>query len=536
MDHSVNASRTEKLNQMVESLNNGTSEQMLAILAECIENVKSDHPEFLLINEAFLHLLNNERPADASNLYDDTFASLCQHLKVPKIFAYDEKLATLSENDHQVAERFRLFAFNIWKIVLCVLSLMPDSIQFHKPTLVNLFTQCGAYLGDTAKRWTLSETREIVTRCSEVLMRKLNNSGKSELLSILKPYVQIIVKEKVWPLYESIQNAPKQIEQQQKLIPSQHLQSNTDEDDPSYIMKKEDQQESFQGVTTFENQKWKSEEVQTTAVFSWCVQVMQAPHLESILYLFVPPLITLLEDWEVRYKLVGIALVRHIIQNVSPTSLQQTGIGNLLEHNVFRYFTYHNEPELIYQSTILSLELTSALYKAGSETFTLKIEDILQAVIIRGFRFALGGKVAVIKVLLKVLGLLVQNARTVTIRYSKLLLEPVCEILHLYHGDDELQLLAADALCTLLEVCWPVLLYRRGMIFSAVVSCWSNCDVGIPNDRLIQAGVKSEVQENLQKKLRQVVQTLKDCYGDKIQVDIKFIVDTDPELYRLLLD
>ncbi len=59
---------------------------------------------------------------------------------------------------------------------------------------------------------------------------------------------------------------------------------------------------------------------------------MQAPFFAPIQqHLYFPPLITLLQDHQVPYKIKGIQLLKHmILENSQPHDIQRTGLGELL--------------------------------------------------------------------------------------------------------------------------------------------------------------------------------------------------------------
>ena len=57
---------------------------------------------------------------------------------------------------------------------------------------------------------------------------------------------------------------------------------------------------------------------------------MQAPTVEKLWHLFIPPIMTLLDDYEARYKLKGVQVVSRLLEVSPPDLLRRTGIDSLL--------------------------------------------------------------------------------------------------------------------------------------------------------------------------------------------------------------
>lgn len=51
---------------------------------------------------------------------------------------------------------------------------------------------------------------------------------------------------------------------------------------------------------------------------------------ERMWFLVVPPTMTLLDDYEIRYKIEGMKIVNAMIKNVPPDLLRRTGVTELL--------------------------------------------------------------------------------------------------------------------------------------------------------------------------------------------------------------
>jgi len=65
-----------------------------------------------------------------------------------------------------------------------------------------------------------------------------------------------------------------------------------------------------------------------TALYS--PQVTQGGTYEKLWYLIIPPVMTLLDDYQAPYKLQGIGIVSDLLQRVPADLLRRTGVDELL--------------------------------------------------------------------------------------------------------------------------------------------------------------------------------------------------------------
>ncbi len=69
---------------------------------------------------------------------------------------------------------------------------------------------------------------------------------------------------------------------------------------------------------------------------------------ERLWHLVIPPVMTLLDDYEVQYKLQGVKVVSEMLKNVPAEILRRTGIDGLLfnvgSHSHYLPATHSNAP------------------------------------------------------------------------------------------------------------------------------------------------------------------------------------------------
>lgn len=90
----------------------------------------------------------------------------------------------------------------------------------------------------------------------------------------------------------------------------------------------------------------------------WVVSVLDEKMVEGVWHLVIPPLLTLIDDWETKYKRLGAELLAHVLAVTSPTLLERTGLAEVFEEALTPCLSYL--PELTPEDE--SVELLSAVY------------------------------------------------------------------------------------------------------------------------------------------------------------------------------
>lgn len=71
----------------------------------------------------------------------------------------------------------------------------------------------------------------------------------------------------------------------------------------------------------------------------------QSDDYESLWHLLIPPIMTLLDDYEAPYKLHGIRVVSKMLERVPSDLLRRTGVDGLLRQSLIMAMTNLNNPE-----------------------------------------------------------------------------------------------------------------------------------------------------------------------------------------------
>jgi hypothetical protein len=89
---------------------------------------------------------------------------------------------------------------------------------------------------------------------------------------------------------------------------------------------------------------------------------------------------TLLDDYEARYKLQGVLCARAVLEHVPATLLRRTGVDGLLKqslHTCLGQLDDPASPQLIRNAIIASLELTKLTLTRGSKDYFDRLCELL---------------------------------------------------------------------------------------------------------------------------------------------------------------
>lgn len=106
---------------------------------------------------------------------------------------------------------------------------------------------------------------------------------------------------------------------------------------------------------------WKSDKDKfALALLKWIVNGLEEKSTEQLWPLLVPPILTLVDDWETQYKQLGAELLHSLLRATPPTLLSRTGLGSVFEDALMPCLTYL--PSLTPESD--SISILAATYPA----------------------------------------------------------------------------------------------------------------------------------------------------------------------------
>ncbi|KAF9485494.1 hypothetical protein BDN70DRAFT_927435 [Pholiota conissans] len=232
----------------------------------------------------------------------------------------------------------------------------------------------------------------------------------------------------------------------------------------------------------YDGQRWK-EYPGIGKVVLWCVRNIEEEDYEKIWHLVIPPTMTLLDDYEAKYKLQGLFVVEEMLIHVPGGLLKRTGIAGLLNQSLRTSLAHLQSPETaaLMKHAIgasLSLILLTTSVSPGStdpaERFN-ELSSLLGEGIISGIWLYAEDKPGVLLATFQALPPLFKALDIGSIRFLKSLMPQLTHSLipiPLVEPDRELQLSALRALETLLDVCKPRIPSWRETILDAVGRCW----------------------------------------------------------------
>ncbi|KAJ3083140.1 hypothetical protein HK102_001233 [Quaeritorhiza haematococci] len=206
----------------------------------------------------------------------------------------------------------------------------------------------------------------------------------------------------------------------------------------------------------YEDQPWKYESADCVPLHLWVLEKCQFPAFNNIQHLFVPPLLTLLDDYDVHYKMIGVRLLEHVvIRNCTENDVRVTGIGGVFCESLTVATTFHSAPSLVHTSLSALISLSVMMEVSESAAYYKRLEALMASVVVRGLRMSRGGKSELVEAFLDGAITLTEKMGLVTVKFLKTLVAFACEILDFGGTEIKTQIKAAKLVRMLMRCCWP---------------------------------------------------------------------------------
>ncbi|KAI0299764.1 hypothetical protein B0F90DRAFT_1727127 [Multifurca ochricompacta] len=290
----------------------------------------------------------------------------------------------------------------------------------------------------------------------------------------------------------------------------------------------------------YEEQVWK-ENPGVGNVLLWCVQRIDTDAYENLWYLVVPPMMTLLDDFEAKYKLLGIQVVNVMLEHAPPSLLSRTGISELILTSLNRALTFLHSPHTpailraAIPTTVGVIERTT---EAGSEQRFAQFCRLLGDGVIGSVWMYSSEDADAVVASVDALPIVVCALGIGATRYMKALIPQLTHSLHpipYKKPHIALQLSSLHALKIVIQVCAQRINNWKGTIVEGLGKCW----VG-----LWDANKTDEESEQLRQALRnvcvelwKVAPNVRDEYTRLLALDSKIFEKlvgdlTDPHLTK----
>ncbi|KAJ3390377.1 hypothetical protein HDU92_000532 [Lobulomyces angularis] len=221
---------------------------------------------------------------------------------------------------------------------------------------------------------------------------------------------------------------------------------------------------------------WKSEKVEVVSILSEVLKNVEFPTFQPLLHLLIPPVLNLLDDYQMENKLIGNVLLNHVfIKNINEVDFRVCGVGPIFLKTLEIHLTFHDSPKLISAAVNNLIELNEMQEVKSSLSFYSRIEEIMR-LIIRGLIFNKGGKVAITLTFLKSATILVNKLKLASVMFLDELVELSCDVISFHWGDVNSQLAAIELISDLIKYCHPRIASNRGIILKTIGKSWSFSD------------------------------------------------------------
>ncbi|KAI0662893.1 hypothetical protein C8Q70DRAFT_477783 [Cubamyces menziesii] len=284
----------------------------------------------------------------------------------------------------------------------------------------------------------------------------------------------------------------------------------------------------------FEEQGWKSHPGLYN-VISWCLRHVDDRAVERLWHLFVPPIMTYLDDYKAPYKLQGVRLASQLLQRAPPELLRRTGMDVLLSASLKTCLNFLHEqetPDLIRASVSAHLQLINVTTVVGSATRFDQLCSLLGESIIGNIWIYASREPEALEASVDCIPDVVGTLGIGSTRYLKALIPQL--VFPLLPAPENgasasYKLSSIRALRSVIQNCEPRIHKWRGAILEAILKCWVD---------IADGGVDSAETSALKNELRAACTTLAQACHDsapQITAELQSIQSLEHHLFGPLL-
>ncbi|KAI0637670.1 hypothetical protein C8Q77DRAFT_1047712 [Trametes polyzona] len=228
-----------------------------------------------------------------------------------------------------------------------------------------------------------------------------------------------------------------------------------------------------------EGQEWKLHP-ELYNVLAWCLRHSESRAVERLWHLFLPPMMTCLDDYQAAYKLQGVRLVAIMLDRAPADLWRRTGVDALLNGSLKTCLSFlHNPetPELIRVSVSAYILLVTTTTTLGSAARFEQLCSLLGDSIIGNIWVYASREIDTLQASLDALPEILEVLDVGSTRYLKALVpQLVFPVIPTPENDTTVayKLASVRALSTVIRVCRSRIYKWRGTILEAVLKCWVN--------------------------------------------------------------
>ncbi|PVU89471.1 hypothetical protein BB561_005330 [Smittium simulii] len=226
--------------------------------------------------------------------------------------------------------------------------------------------------------------------------------------------------------------------------------------------------------------KWKSTKIGCIPAFMWFLKSLDTSTIDQIYLNSIPIILTLVEDYDISFKIVGIDLVSLVASKVNSQVLIKSGVSDLFIQSIDKLLILRRESKgeiLLNCSIKCYLDLINIIYQKTPTEITEKLFHLFYTAIIQNLMYT-GNEFSYQVAILSNISLLAKTLKINTVRYLRPLIEEIIPIMEIeilgVETVVELQLEATNALLSILQESFPRVDAYVDQIVPALVLCYDS--------------------------------------------------------------
>lgn len=272
-------------------------------------------------------------------------------------------------------------------------------------------------------------------------------------------------------------------------------------------------------------------------LLKWVVGALDERVVKEVWPLVVPPILTLIDDWEAKYKALGAELLNGLLKSTPPDLLQRTGLGEVFEEALLPCLTCLPDltPEKdsiallnnVYPTLLTLCQVRYPLLTTSTQPSPDRIkalDTILRRGPLQSFSLCPPNYPAITAVLLSHTIPILDALGIDSVKHLKFLIPLLNDVLSHPQAFAPALETAVAALQAVIRNCWPRISVWRAEVLKGVCLCW------VP----IQ-GLEGEAE--LRRRLRETVELLEVAVkvdeGMKWEEECRMLVEADGRLEGL---
>ncbi|KFY88970.1 hypothetical protein V500_06019 [Pseudogymnoascus sp. VKM F-4518 (FW-2643)] len=231
---------------------------------------------------------------------------------------------------------------------------------------------------------------------------------------------------------------------------------------------------------------WKCRDIHTVTVFKWVVTRADEGLISNNWHLFIPPLMTLLDDPTTSVKASGLTILSEFLKKTPPKMLVQTGLSDLLEEALMPTLSFLPTLTPVAESQLLLQKAYAALLELGDIRYASEdskpgrnrfYDRLMREGIFYGIHHC-GDITIILELLLAEMSEIINRLHIYSIKHTKDILPLLSAVLvdPFAPSNPALLLRGIKTIQTTILNCWPILSeeHHRVQIVKSLSICWIN--------------------------------------------------------------